>query len=45
MLLTISKDQPAVVISTSLKTQRHAHLESLENFYKIFSDSKGEELI
>lgn len=45
MLLTYIKDQPAIVLSGVSKTQKHPHLDSLDNFYRIFSDNKGEELI
>lgn len=41
MLLNYGKDQPAVLINTSTKSPKHFHLESLENFYRIFSENKG----
>jgi hypothetical protein len=45
MLLTYIKDQPSIMISSLGKNNKHPHLESLENFYRIVSDNKGEELI
>lgn len=41
MLITFSKEQTSVLI-TPTKIQKHPHLESLDNFYKIMSDTKGE---
>lgn len=42
MIMTFIKDHPTVVINVTGKAQKHPHLESLDTFYKIFSDTKGE---
>jgi hypothetical protein len=44
LLISFNKDQIPVTISPN-KWTKHPHLESLDKFYQIFSDSKGEELV
>ena len=43
-LITFVKDHPAVTILPN-KQQKHPYLESIDKFYGVMSDSKGEELI
>ena len=37
-----SKDYAQIAINSMSKGQKHPHLESLDSFYRIFSDTKGE---
>lgn len=42
-LITSPKEGPSVII-TPTKNSKHPHLETLDNFYRIFADQKGDEL-
>lgn len=44
MLISYVKDQIPVIITPNNKAPKHPHLESLQNFSRIISDLKGEEL-
>lgn len=44
MLISYIKDQVPVIITPNSKVPKHMHLESLDKFYGIMSDNKGEEL-
>ena len=43
-IITMNKDHPPVVITPN-KLAKHPHLESLDKFHQLMSDTKGEELI
>lgn len=42
-LIMTPKEGPSVMI-TPTKNSKHSHLETLDNFYRIFADLKGDEL-
>jgi hypothetical protein len=42
-LITLAKEGPSIII-TPTKNPKHPHLETLDNFYRLFAEAKGDEL-